>query len=446
MKNAETLPNLSVSDDKRYLKKGERPFFWLGDTAWELLHRLNLEESISYLKDRESKGFTVVQTVILAELEGLTVPNANGDLPLLGQDPCRPNDKYFAHVDKVLIEASKLGLYVALLPTWGDKYQKSWGVGPEVFTPDNAFAYGAFLGNRYAGFSNIVWVLGGDRVPKNKLDYEINVKLAEGIRKEDKVHLITLHPQGGNIASDLFGKESWLDVDMFQSKHLKGCLEYKYTQRALRNLPVRPVIDGEPGYENIPNFLNKWRRDRLNAFDVRRSAYWNMLSGGAGHTYGCNEIWQMYAEGRTPLHGAYLPWDQAMALPGATQLGWMRRFFECFPWQELRVKRGFVRGINWRNAAHVVGMVHKEGHFALTYSPSRTKIRLDLSLLKVSSLDAYFVDPESGMIFPLNEKLTPGKHTFRFPDVREVEKTSKDWLLAILDPEFGIALDNAQKT
>jgi hypothetical protein len=437
MRNPEFLPYLNVSEDQRYLLKGRQPFFWLGDTAWELLHRLSLEESKRYLNDRASKGFTVIQTVILAELDGLTVPNANGDLPLGNQDPCQPNEKYFAHVDRVLSEASKLGLYVALLPTWGDKYQKAWGVGPEIFTPYNAYAYGIYLGSRYSAYSNIIWVLGGDRVPKNKKDYEVNVKLAEGIRKKDNTHLITLHPKGGNIASDLFGKENWLDIDMFQSRHLKGCLEYKYTQRALRNIPARPVIDGEPGYENIPNFLNKWRKDRLNAFDVRRSAYWNMLSGGAGHTYGCNEIWQMFTEGRVPLHGAYLTWEQALDLPGAIQLGWMRRFFECFPWQELRMKRGFVRGINWRNAAHVVGMVHKEGRFALAYSPSRAKVRLDLSLLKVSSLDGYFLDPEKGSIYPMKEKLTPGKHTFKFPNDPVAGKTSKDWLLAIVDPALG---------
>ena len=28
--------------------------------------------------------------------------------------------------------------------------------------------------------------------------------------------------------------------------------------------------------------------------DVRVSAYWSMISGAAGYTYGCNDIWQMY--------------------------------------------------------------------------------------------------------------------------------------------------------
>ncbi|WP_114748080.1 apiosidase-like domain-containing protein [Pleomorphovibrio marinus] len=436
------LPLLKISDDKRYLvgEAGRTPFFWLGDTAWELLHRLNIEEVKSYFEDRSKKGFTVIQTVILAELDGLQTPNANGEIPLHDQDPDSPNEKYFSYVDKVLEEAARLGLYVALLPTWGDKYQKAWGVGPEIFTPENARKYGAYLGKRYGSFSNIIWVLGGDRVPKNKTEYQINEKLAKGIKEAGAVQLITVHPKGGNIASDIFGKETWLDIDMFQSKHLKGCLEYKFTQRAMRNLPVRPVIDGEPGYENIPNYLNKWGKDRLDAYDVRRSAYWNMLSGAAGHTYGCNEIWQMYSPGRSPLHGAHLTWTEAMSLPGAFQMGIMRRLFEQFPWQRLRAIKGFVRGINWRNSAHTVGMVDVEGQFALAYSPSRKRVRLDLSLLKSQHLSGYFLDPEKEITYPIPSKLYPKKTTFKFPRVPDTEKTSKDWLIVLLDETFGSGL------
>jgi len=65
-------------------------FFYLGDTAWELFHRLNREEAVRYLDARAAQGFTVIQAVALAELDGITVPNAYGDLPLLDRDPASP--------------------------------------------------------------------------------------------------------------------------------------------------------------------------------------------------------------------------------------------------------------------------------------------------------------------------------------------------------------------
>src|SRR5688572_31897531 len=71
------LPKLQVSENARFLTTGDgSPFFYLGDTAWELLHRLTREEAESYLKRRAEQGYTVIQTVVLAEFSGLEIPNA----------------------------------------------------------------------------------------------------------------------------------------------------------------------------------------------------------------------------------------------------------------------------------------------------------------------------------------------------------------------------------
>lgn len=37
--------------------------------------------------------------MVLAELDGLHTPNANGDRPLLEDDPTQPVESYFEHVD-----------------------------------------------------------------------------------------------------------------------------------------------------------------------------------------------------------------------------------------------------------------------------------------------------------------------------------------------------------
>ena len=145
-----SLPRLQVSENTRFLVTADgAPFFWLGDTAWELFHRLNREEAERYLRNRAERRFTVIQAVALAELDGLDDPNPYGERPLIDHDPARPNERYFEHVDWIVAKANALGLYVGLLPTWGDKWNKKWGVGPEIFTPENAEAYGEWLGRRY---------------------------------------------------------------------------------------------------------------------------------------------------------------------------------------------------------------------------------------------------------------------------------------------------------
>ena len=122
----QAAPRLKVSDNKRFLVYEDgRPFFYLGDTAWELFHRLNREEASRYLEHRAKNGFTVIQAVALAEIDGHTVPNPYGHLPLLDLDPAKPDVKdgpandYWDQVDYIVNKAETLGLFIGFLPTWG---------------------------------------------------------------------------------------------------------------------------------------------------------------------------------------------------------------------------------------------------------------------------------------------------------------------------------------
>src|SRR6476661_10758485 len=86
-----SFAQFTISSNLHYLLKNGKPFFWLGDTGWELFHRLTREEADQYLKHRAEQGFTVIQAVVLAEFDGLHTPNAYGDTPLVNDDPAKPN-------------------------------------------------------------------------------------------------------------------------------------------------------------------------------------------------------------------------------------------------------------------------------------------------------------------------------------------------------------------
>ncbi|MFZ0428377.1 MAG: DUF4038 domain-containing protein, partial [Acidobacteriota bacterium] len=154
---------LEVMENGRYLQDSTgKPFFYLGDTAWELFHRLNREESDRYLEDRARKGFTVIQAVLLPTEGGVDSPNAYGEVPLLDRNPGRPNEAYFRHVDYVLNRAQELGLFVGLLPTWGSYWKLVGENRIRLFTEESARSYGRFLGNRYRD-KPVIWILGGDQ-------------------------------------------------------------------------------------------------------------------------------------------------------------------------------------------------------------------------------------------------------------------------------------------
>jgi hypothetical protein len=251
---SQAAPRLRVSDDGHFLLQADgQPFFYLADTAWELLHRLTLEETKQYLDTRARQGFTVIQTVALAEMDGLRVPNADGQLPFEGLDPSKPNEAYWQHVDAVIAEAEKRGLMVGLLPTWGDKWNKKWGVGPEIFNAQNAEPYAEWLARRYAGRA-IIWILGGDRPIENETHKEIIRAFARGLKKGDgATHLITLHPTGGRGSAQDFHAEPWLDFNMRQNGHQAEFTgRYDKTREDYDRTPSKPVIDGEPIYEGHP--------------------------------------------------------------------------------------------------------------------------------------------------------------------------------------------------
>src|SRR5580704_16052640 len=114
------LNRLRVSENRRFLVRSNgAPFYWFGDTAWEIFHRASREEAEHYLQKRVEQGFTVIQAVVLAEFQGIREPNAYGDLPLVNEDPATPNEAYFRHVDWIVTLANQFGLTIGMLPTWG---------------------------------------------------------------------------------------------------------------------------------------------------------------------------------------------------------------------------------------------------------------------------------------------------------------------------------------
>jgi hypothetical protein len=394
---AQNLPSLKISTDGKYIQtQNDEPFFWLGGTAWELIHRLTKKEIDLYLTDRAQKGFTVIQTVILAELDGLNTPNAYGEKPLVNNDPTNINENYFELVDYTLKKANELGLYVGLLPTWGDKFNQKWGSGPEIFNTRNAAIYGEILAKRYLSYHNIIWILGGDRAPENENHYAIIRAMAQGIRKVDDVHLITYHPVGATKASDFFN-ETWLDIEMFQSGHSRTTKEYLYVLESKQLEPKRPIINGEARYENIPDrFWENQSYGWLDDADVRISAYWSMISGAAGYTYGCNDIWQMYTIKRQPIISARTDWTSALELPGAAQMKFMKEIFEVFPWQKMTYNQSLILNSNPENESYMVSAIGENNDFVIAYTPTGDTIEIDLSKINSDKIKAYWFNPRSG--------------------------------------------------
>ncbi len=350
--------DLRVSYNGHYLEKmNGTPFLWLGDTSWSLAHRLTRSEALAYLNDRQEKGFTIIQSVAHWYPHGaqkkrgpLNAVNAYGHRPFEGRGndpdtaaplvvegggPDNPND-YWDHLDFIVRETKRRGMYLALLPTWGSAFiNRRFSKASVEYTSSEAKAYGHFLGNRYKNESHIIWVLGGDVDPQNSGvgdKRSVYRSMAEGIGRgatgDDGLQwnkpsdswnqlMMTFHAVGtpkathqeGGSSSIWFNNDPWLDINMIET--------YKWTYKVYslvkedyeKTKPIKPTILGEGAYE-----YGAYGKEcgLITPLVVRQQAYHSFFGGG-GHTYGHTVLWRFL-----PVCG--ITWQQALSAPGVKQI------------------------------------------------------------------------------------------------------------------------------
>ncbi len=426
------LQLIRVSDNKRFLMKEDgTPFFWLGDTAWELFQKLDRKEVEKYLHNRLEHKFNVIQAVALSEFDDTKTGNRYGRRPFLeteeGYDPTQPDlsgeYNYWDHVDFVIRKAAELGLYIGLLPIWGDKFNKKEGLGPEIFTEERAEIYGEWLGKRYCNDKNIIWILGGDRPLETEQHYRIIDAMAEGLKRGDKgKHLMTFHPPGCKSSSDFVGDKEWLDFNMIQSSHGLDIANYKWISADYALEPIKPVLDGEPRYEDHPVDF-KSENGYYDVYDVRQAAYWAVFAGAFGHTYGHHSIWSMNEE---PGDYFIVTWEEALERPGGKQMKYLKKliesrpFFSRVPAQEL-IDRQYP-GYTHLQAATGEG-------YAFIYSPTGLPFKVNVEMISGERIKAYWYDPRNGQGSFVDEYVKKGTLEFIPPS----SGRNNDWVLVLDD-------------
>jgi len=439
--NPPNAPRLRVSPDHRWLQYADgKPFFYLGDTAWHLFPKLTREQADLYLSNRAAKGFTVIQACVLNDVDQA---NAYGDKPLLNRDPDKPNEAYFRHADYIVNKAEQLGLFVGMLPTWGNNWTRHNAKPPYVFTAQNARSYGRFLASRYRN-KPIIWILGGDEGIRTDEERTIIESLATGLREGDGgTHLITYHPRGPGRSSDYFAQAPWLDFNMYQSSH--GAHDHDnglFAEHDYALQPTKPTLDGEPRYETLMvgfYYLDASKYDRFDDYDVRQGAYWSILAGACGHTYGNNNIWQMWEPGRKPEISPNLAWYQSLDHPGAFQMGILRRLFESRPFQKLAPDKELVLSGATNGGAKIRAARAEDGSFAFIYSPRGESFTVDKSRLKAARLREIWFDPRYGATYHFHSTTNEGYQTYAPP----TSGRGQDWLLILEDEAAGFPAPSA---
>jgi len=435
----ERTPPLKVSANGRYLEADGKPFFWLGDTGWLLLAKLNREETEQYFAAREAQGYNVIQVMMLHR-PTMTSPVAgaalvDGDLtrPRVtpGNDPTKPGEyDYWDHLDWVFDRAAAHGLYIALVPVWGDFADF------RLLNADTAPVIGKFVAERYRNKPNLIWMNGGDRYPElSPLAWDT---LGKTIRAIDPNHLMTYHPAGRASSSWMFHKAAWLDFNMYQSGHqsyeqdqqlnARGENNWVYTQDDLSRSPAKPTIDGEPSYENIPHGLDRAPEPRWLAADVRRYEWWSVLAGAFGHTYGENSVMQFFVRGtKANAYWPELSWQEALEAPGGKQMHLLKDLLLSRPYFERVADQSLIlgNGTRYERVAATRGL-----SYAIAYSYTGKPFRVQMGKISGKQVRAAWFDPRTGATTPIGTFANKGARLFTPPGK---PTPGNDWALLLDD-------------
>ncbi|MFW5760378.1 MAG: glycoside hydrolase family 140 protein [Cyclobacteriaceae bacterium] len=428
--------SLQVSSNNRYLEHADgTPFLWIGDTAWELFYRLrssdpdghDIEE---YFQDRKNKGFTVIQAVLVDEIDYKTGRGCaeNGSTPFVDRDPRERVEEYWQWVDHVVGRAREHGLYMCLLPCWGN-----WVNDQAIFNTDNAYDYGQFLGARFRNSPNIIWMLGGDR-RVNENQKAIWNSMAASIRSEiGKNHLMTFHPFGARSSSMDFHYESWLDFNNYQSGHQRdGETSWRLAIDDWNKTPAKPTLNSEPGYEGIvEKFWESCDNPRFTDYDVRKDAYRSLLAGGFGHTHGHSSIWQMLRPGDTPVACAdpAVNWYDAIHWPGSSQMTHVGNLLKSRPAVRWRDESLVVEGMG--SGSDRMGASRGED-FAFIYFPAPMTRMIQMNRISGNRVSCYWYNTRTGESTLAGTIDNTGTRSFTTPG-------NLDWLLVMDDAAAGFA-------
>ena len=187
---------------------------------------------------------------------------------------------------------------------------------------------------------------------------------------------MTFHPPGGNGSSTWFHNDDWLDFNMRQNGHVVEFTgRYASTREDYDRTPIKPVIEGEPIYEDHPVSFKANELGHSIAADVRRPLYWNLFTGACGHTYGHHSVWQMWSSkeeaDQQPAH-AMVGGDQpAGRRPDAVRRAALGVAAVPDPRSGSDVDRHRPRAHEraWRGAILFVATRDTDGTFAMVYAP-----------------------------------------------------------------------------
>ena len=420
---------LKASQNGRYLvDQSNAPVLLMGDAPQSLVVNLTESEAASFFTNRAGYGFnTLWINLLCTTYTGGRVDASTFDGTLSftnhisgtgSYDLTTPNEAYFSHMDRLLNSAAQNGLQVLLDPIETGGFLQTMRDN----TVTKCRTYGQYLGSRYKGFPNIIWMSGNDfQSWRTAGDDAVARSVALGIQDVDTNHLQTAELD--YLVSSSLEDTNWASIFTLNATYTyfptyaQLLLDYNRT-RFLPNF----LVEANYEFESLQGPITT-------APILRKQEYWTMLSGAAGHVYGNHYTWPF-------LSG----WQNNLATPGALQIQYLMPFFNSRAWYSLIPdtnhivvtggygtfsSSGYVADNNYLTAAST-----PDGNLVLAYTPVVRQFTVDLSKLTAPAVARWF-DPSQGTFVPVSGSPLPNSGITNFVPPGNNGDGDGGWVLAL---------------
>ncbi len=408
------LKEIRVHPSKRFLMYADgEPFFWLSDTQWEIVHKSTPTTATLVLDDRKAKGFNAVQICLLFHW-AFQLPNEAGGVT--AGSPGNWNETYFSHADYVIDQTIARGMHPVIFPAWGN--YANTNIAALFGSPSNAYAYGAWVANRYKNRPGIVYVLGGDE-PAN----EYIAAMGQGIKSVDPNRLVSFH--SGNSSSLWYQNASWLDFNTIQTSHhlYNDTEEFSNVTNMVstdwNKSPTKPTIVMEPRYETIEAYSNP----PYGPNDIRLSQYWAVFNGSFGVGYGEARMIWWAINWNTGAFNINDVWT-GMNAPGSSNVKHIKNLMLSRPFFSRVPDRGLV------NNQTLVAATRGDGYI-MVYSGYGQAFVVNTASLSGKSVKPSWYNPRTGAATSAGSQFTGGGSQQFYPPGQPGK--GNDWVLVLDD-------------
>jgi hypothetical protein len=399
---------LRASTNGRYLEDQRSiPFLVNGTAVWSLTHNLTLSEATNVLDRLKAKGLNSVIVSAPDSFDESGTPSdpvsddKQGNQPFTSNDLTQPIEAYWSHVDDVLDACKARNFLVYFTPLYlGFSDTEGFRDVLASNSVANATTYGEFLGTRYGGLGNLVWLNGGDVAPTT---WASKVRaIQDGIISTASVSM----PHATHWGPD---ENPWDFTTDFAESRFQIHNVYTYnpvgnrTNDSYNHSPTKPTIFLETDYEGA------------GGDDIWAEPYRAMFSGAMGHFSGNIPLWYCGDN-----NGG---WSAALDSTGFTRLAHLWELFNARQWWKLVPSRDGALMTSGNGNPDLdsgcQGALTADQKLAMIFFPSQLTVTVDLTAVDAlgagSSIQADWFNTRTGEVTSDGSYGVTGTHNFTPP-------------------------------